>query len=183
MPASSRVERLVDLGDHVVGVLAERLIELEVDEVGGVVGEVLVAGGGVDLPHALVVGGEVAGCAHDVLAEAEQLRPALGEIDRHDVPFWADARRCSASSRVSPTISTTLSRETAPLDDAHVRPAESRATSRAGSTTDAFARPRSGGAATRSFQASPWRPTTAERPAPGETRRFRRMVRGSMPPG
>ena len=48
-------------------------------------------------------------------------------------------------------------------------------------TTDALARPRSGGAATRSFQASPWRPTTAERPAPGETRRLRRMVRGSMP--
>ena len=70
-------ERLVDLGDHVVGVLAERLIELEVDEVRRVIGEVLVAGGGVDLAHALVVRREVAGCADDVLTEAEQLRPAL----------------------------------------------------------------------------------------------------------
>ena len=71
VPASSRVERLVDLGDHVVGVLAERLIELEVDQVGGVIGDVLVAGGGVDLPHALVVRREIAGCADDVLPEAE----------------------------------------------------------------------------------------------------------------
>ncbi len=48
------------------------------------------------------------------------------------VPFWADARRCSASSRVSPTISTTLSRETRRRRCA--RPAgESRARSRAGS--------------------------------------------------
>ena len=70
VPASMPRERLVDLGDHVVGVLAERLIELEVDEIRGVIGDVLVAGGGVDLAHALVIGREVDGGADDALAQA-----------------------------------------------------------------------------------------------------------------
>ena len=38
-------ERVVDLGDDVLGVLAERLVELAVDEIGRVIGEVLIAGG------------------------------------------------------------------------------------------------------------------------------------------
>ena len=39
-------ESRVDLDDHVAGVLSQRMVELEVDEVGSVVGDVLVAGGG-----------------------------------------------------------------------------------------------------------------------------------------
>ena len=45
------------------------------------VGDVLVAGGGVDLAHALVVGGQVVGCAQDALAKAEQLGSPVCEID------------------------------------------------------------------------------------------------------
>lgn len=37
------------------------------------------------------------------------------------------------------------------------------------STSASFARPRSGGAAIRAFQPSPWRPTISLRAAPGET--------------
>ena len=58
-------ERVVDLGDHVVGILAERLVDLAVDEVGRVVGEVLIAGGGVDLATPSSSADEVGGGAED----------------------------------------------------------------------------------------------------------------------
>ena len=58
---------------------------------------------------------------------------------------------------------------------------ESPSESASSATTEAFARPRSGAAVTRTFQASPWRPTTPRRFAPGETRIRTRVVRGSCP--
>ena len=85
-----RAERLVDLGDDVLGVLAERLVDFEVDEVGGVVGDVLVAGGRIDLAHALIVCRQVCCGAKDPLAKPEQLRAPEREIDGHDVPFCAE---------------------------------------------------------------------------------------------
>ena len=74
-------QRLVDLGDDVLGVLLERLVELAVDDLGGVVGEVLVAGGGVDLALALVVGGEVCGGLQNAARAGAAARPA-GPRDR-----------------------------------------------------------------------------------------------------
>ena len=47
------------------------------------------------------------------------------------------------------------------------RRAGRRACSASSRSTASLARPRSGGAATRTFQPSPWRPTSSSRPAPG----------------
>lgn len=82
----------------------------------------------------------------------------------------AAASNASAWAASRPSTSTIFSREAAP---ATIR------TSRRGtpSTLDSnrwsepFARPSAGGAAIRTFQPSAWRPTIAERFAPGETRR------------
>ena len=90
-----RHERVVDLGDHVVGILAERLVDLEVDEVGRVVGEVLVARGGVDLADALVVGCEVGGGAEDPLAQDGAARPA-GRARSIVMTFLSGQRRGAA---------------------------------------------------------------------------------------
>ena len=91
---------------------------------------------------------------------ALMLQPPFG-CSRDSRPLAvADSSRRSASSGAMPARLTTLSRAPWP---------ETIATSRCGSssvsassrTTASFARPSSGGAATRTFQASPWRPTIA----------------------
>ena len=86
-PGLDALKGLVDLGDDVVGVLAERLVELAVDEIGRVIGEVLVAGGGVDLALTPVVGGEVGGGAENALAQPQQLGAPECEIDGHRRPL------------------------------------------------------------------------------------------------
>ena len=58
-PGFDARQGLVDLGHDVVGVVAERLVDLAVHEVGGVICEMLVAGGGVDLTLPLIIGSEV----------------------------------------------------------------------------------------------------------------------------
>ena len=67
--------------------------------------------------------------------------------------------------RADPVEATTLSRPVVPDDDLHVT---ARQTEGVGEEAHdgAFARPPSGGAATRTFHASPWRPTTPAR-SPG----------------
>jgi hypothetical protein len=61
-------ERIVDLGDNVPGILTERLVDLVVDEVGCVIGDVLITCGGVDLTFALVARCEFRGGAQGALA-------------------------------------------------------------------------------------------------------------------
>src|SRR5581483_9193564 len=63
-----------------------------------------------------------------------------------------------------------------------VSPAAGRRSRSASSfSTASLARPRSGGAATRTFQASPRRPTSSVLRAPGETRTRIRVVGSGMP--
>ena len=73
------------------------------------------------------------------------------------VLFWTPRADAPPRRDVSPASSTTLSREEAPptMRTSGRRMASERASR---STTDSLARPRSGGAATRSFQRAPVAP-------------------------
>ena len=90
-------------------------------------------------------------------------------------PPVAEARRRSISAGPIPVSSTIFSRP--PWPETSVRAVRGSASvSARRRRTASFARPRSGASVTRTFQASPCRPTTAVRPAPGLTRRRSRVV-------
>src|SRR5262245_19222963 len=119
---------------------------------------------------------EVLDRSRDALALVEQ--PLTERVDVGDRHSPASSRR-SASSAARPRSSTTLSRT--PCPETSVSPVtgtESRLDR--SRRTAAFARPRSGGAATLTFHASPYRPTISVRAAPGETRSRRRVVGTTM---
>src|SRR5262249_32021498 len=89
--------------------------------------------------------------------------------------------RRSASMESMPASSTILSRPGRPETSVTLRSGRSSGwvSSR---TTASLALPSSGGAATRTFQPSPWRPTIAFERAPGETRRRKRVEAPAMWP-
>src|SRR4051794_14087000 len=110
----------------------------------------------------------------------ERLAEVLG-VDAHRLSFLpraspvAEVRRRSISAGPIPVSSTTFSR--APWPETSVRAVRGSASvSASNRRTASLARPRSGASVTRTFQASPCRPTTAVRPAPGLTRRRSRVV-------
>jgi len=100
---------------------------------------------------------------------------ALDEGDLTRSVVDAELRRRSISAGPTPVSSTILSRPLWPetIATASRGTASAAASSR---TTASFARPCSGASVTRTFHASPWRPTIADRPAPGLTRSRRRVV-------
>src|SRR5205814_3298918 len=171
----------------VLGVLPERVVDLAAECRRRGVPHVVV-GSRRDLLHLVV---ERPGMA---LAEArdrrlhaptlcEQLDPKTLRVDAHQrLSFLiravaeADASRPSATAGASPASSTILSRALWPETSV----SESRGTPSVSASrrrTASFARPPSGAAVTRSFQPSPYRPTIAARPAPGLTRKRRRVMR------
>ena len=106
-------QRFVDLVDHPVGVLLERIVDLAIDHIGRVIGEVLVAAGGVELAVFVVVVDEVLGRGQQACAQRKQLLSAGIDVNSH-VRSSAAASLRSASSSVNPSTSTTLLREACP---------------------------------------------------------------------
>src|SRR4051812_21479102 len=111
----------------------------------------------------------------------QRLAEMLGVDARHRLSFLprsspvAEARRRSISAGPIPVSSTIFSLP--PWPETSVRAVRGSASVSARSRrTASLARPRSGASVTRTFQASPCRPTTAVRPAPGLTRKRRRVV-------
>src|SRR5207302_7323451 len=115
----------------------------------------------------------------------ERVAELLGVDACHRLSFLprpgsaAEARRRSISAGPTPVSSTTFSLP--PWPETRVKAVLGSASVSASSrSTASFARPRSGASVTRTFHASPCRPTTAVRPAPGLTRRRSRVVSAVM---
>src|SRR5581483_683826 len=104
-----------------------------------------------------VVAVEVVDRGDDAAALLLEPRAEALAVDAH---LAASASRRSASSAATPSIATSLSRPPWPATIAtDSRGSASAPASRP--TTASFARPPSGRDETRTFQASPWRPTTS----------------------
>src|SRR5438045_3347158 len=119
------------------------------------------------------------------LALLEQQRAEPPCVDAHRLVSFllrsavAEASRRSISAGPTPSSSTILSRPVCPETSVtDVRGIESATASRR--STASFARPSSGGAVTRTFHASPWRPMMPDLPAPGETRNRNRVDVSAM---
>ena len=111
-------------------------------------------------------------CCSRSRSRFERSRKAF-DVDAHRRSSAAAASTASAVSSLMPSSTTTLSRDEAPAVSSRSRRARSRVLARR-SRTASFARPPSGGALTRTFQASPWRPTI-----PGGSLPVRRAAAGS----
>jgi hypothetical protein len=79
-------ERGVDLAQDLVGVLAERVVELVVEEVARVIRDVLVARGAREFAVAVVVRRDVLGRALHAVAQGEQLDLASLRAGAHEHP-------------------------------------------------------------------------------------------------
>ncbi len=125
---------------------------------------------------------EIEGLLRTTLVSAEKAAVTLKEQARKEAELIVEEARSEARSICSgptPTSSTILSR--VPCPETSVTASRGNASVSARSrTTASFARPPSGGAATRTFHASPCRPTTRARAAPGATRKRRRVETASM---
>ena len=149
-------ERGVDLAQQLARVLLEPLVELAVVGVGRRVGEVVVGvrDSSPSRPRAMRCRVAVLDRSRCARGRLELRAEAVG-VDAHAqvsfLPAGASRRR---SLRVSPASSTILSREAPPDTSATVERGTASVSERS-STTASLARPRSGAAATRTFQASP----------------------------
>src|SRR2546421_2406020 len=179
------LQRRVDLAEEMLRVLLERVVELAVVGLRRGVGEMVVVGGlfaGVFGQRAAVLLVEVLeGCLDSPALFEQSLAETIGVDCIHETRSLptAEVNRRSTRFPSIPASSTILSRELCPETSFTA----SRGTERVSAsrrTTASFARPASGGAATRTFQASPYRPTTAARSAPGDTRSRRRVGAPSM---
>src|SRR5918996_833787 len=158
------------------GVLLEAAVELPHEGLGGVVGEVVARAGrevaGLVGERALVVHGLA--CHGETLSLVLELGPETVEVERHATPAGALSRAASSAS-LRPSTTIVLSRELSPATiSIRLRGISSVAASSSRSAW--LALPLSGGAPTRTFHASPSRPTIRERAAPGLTRRRRRVL-------
>src|SRR5262249_30650727 len=153
-------------------VLLERVVELAVVGDGRSLGQMVVGVALVrlGLDRARIRPLEMLDRVHGPLAVVlQQLAELLGVHRAHADLAFADSRR-SSSSASSPPRETSLSR--APCPETSVT--ERRGTSSVSAIsrrTASFARPSSAGAETRTFQPSPYGPTSSDRLAPDETRR------------
>ena len=132
----------------------------------------------------MILGGVVAQGHHSISAVYDRARPVtldatLVEFAMVQPPFpSAEDSRLSVSARSMPASSTILSRP--PWPETSVIARSGSASARASRRTAAsFAAPRSGGAVTRSFHASPYRPAMPSLRAPGTTRN-RSRVEGAV---
>src|SRR3954452_13726920 len=174
-------ERRVDRLQHPLLVALERGVELAVEGAGGHVAGLVIAldllALVLELTLVLLLQVLERGLHPPPLLEqplAEMLR-----VDRAHERLPSSRR--SLSARSMPSIWTTFSRAVWPETiDSERRGRPSSCASR--SSTASFARPPSGGAATRTFQPSPCRPTSSLRRAPGETRSRTRVDGFTMRP-
>src|SRR5262249_46510966 len=181
-------ERAVDLREHLARVLAERVVDLPVERRGRRLTEVVV----VERPRALfhlvveragMAVAEVRDRSLHALAFLQQLDAEMLGVDGHRRESFlggssvaeADVSRRSANAGAIPSSSTILSLPVCPETSVTAARGTSSVSARR-RTTAAFARPFSGGCVTRTFHASPCRPTIAGRPAPGLTRRRSRVI-------
>src|SRR5260370_31046775 len=175
-PVVDPLERCVDQGEHVTGVLLEREVDLPVERGRRRLREMVVACGGdlldlvVERPRMIVA--EVRDRLRHPLALLEERNAELLRIDAHERLSFrprsgaeADASRRSASAGPSPVSSTILSRPPWPETSATASRGSASA-SASSRRTASFARPCSGAAATRSLHAPPCPPPTCARPAP-----------------
>ena len=136
-------ERRVDLAEHVLVVLLERVVDLAVERHGRRVGEMVVDRRlvGLVLERAAFSLVEVVDRADDALPLLEQAAAEALDVDRL---IAAPPSRRSASSAAMPRSSTTLSRPRRPATSVTLRAGRSRSASSC--RTASFARPRSGAA-------------------------------------
>src|SRR5919108_701715 len=163
-------EGLVDGGEQALVGLFERVVDLAVDGLRRRVGHMLVGTSGDELPGLVLERSRV--LLVEILERVDDSPPFLEQesTERLDIQAAHRESRRSASSAVRPETSTVLSR--VPCPATRRRSAESTASvSARRASVASFALPRSGGAVTRSFHASPWRPTTPDRGEPGITRK------------
>src|SRR6266540_2624475 len=184
------LQRVLDLLEHLLGVLLERVVDLAVERPGCGLCQVIVRpthdllGLVLERPGSLLVQ-VLDRVAHALPLPNQRFTEPVG-VDGHARPLpAASASNRSAPSAEMPVSATTLSREPWPDTSSTLR-AGTRSVSASSRSTASFARPSSGGSATRTFHAPPWRPAIPGRRAPGETRSLtcvaRPLMRGSVPP-
>src|SRR5262249_12073742 len=150
-----------------------------------------VEGGGGDVAEMVVLEGRLLGLVReragillvDVVDRVLDAFPLLLQARAYllgvDHPVSSSRRSTSRGSR--PCSSTILSRAVCPeTTDTAARGTRRRSAS--SRTTASLARPRSGAALTRTFHASPWRPASSVRAAPGETFSRRRVFCSAISP-
>ena len=154
-------ERGVDLRQRLLSALGEPLVELAVERRRRRVAEVVVGAAAPDLAELVLDGARVLVVEElDRLREARALlveeRPELAGVDGGQAGSSPVALACTSRRSVSsgpmPASVTVLSREACPETISTSRSARP-SVSASSSTTAAFARPSSGAAATRTFQA------------------------------
>ena len=158
--------------------LLERVVDLAVERACGGVAEVVVGAAehllGLVLERAGRLAVQVVDRALDARALVEQSSAkTIGIHVSLSFPASASSRSVCACSR--PSSMTILSRAACPETSATLARGTSSVAASSRSTAS-FARPSSGGSATRTFHASPWRPAIPGRRAPGDTRSLSRVV-------
>src|SRR5918994_709842 len=170
----------VDRAEQPLVVLFERVADLALDRLRGRVRQVLVSAARNELP-ALIL--QRAGVLLVEVREGSRYRLPLLDEQVAEVLDVDRAHRESlraASDAAIPLTSTTLSREPCPATSL-TSSGGIRSVSASRATAASFARPHSGGAATRTFQASPCRPTTPGLFDPGTTRSRNRVAPPATP--
>src|SRR3954452_3779244 len=184
-PVVDSPQRGVDLRQHLLRVVAERVVDLAAEGCARGLGEVIVARRGdlldllVERSGMLVAEGRERVLDPLLLLE-QRVAEVLGVDARQRLSFLprspaAEARRRSISAGPIPVSSTIFSLPPCPETSFRAVRGSASVSARRRRTAS-LARPRSGASVTRTFQASPCRPTNAVRPDPGLTRKRSRVV-------
>src|SRR6266511_1395205 len=171
-------QRRVDLRQHLLRMALERVVDFTVERARRGIAEMVVRPAHhllrlvFERPRRLSM--QILDRAFDARALAEQR--GAETFGFHLQPFSpAEASSRSVCDCSRPSRTTIFSRDACPETSSTVARGTSSVFASSRSTAS-FARPSSGGSATRTFHASPWRPAKPGLRAPGETRSFRRVL-------